>query len=35
MLIVGIYLAMPPNNIHAICDAMEQFRTYWFDGRGC
>ncbi len=35
MLIVGIYPPTPPQNIDAICDAMEQFRTYWFDGRGC
>jgi len=35
MLIVGIYPPTPPQNIDAVCDAMEQFRTYWFDGRGC
>ncbi len=35
MLMVGFYPPTPPENIDAVCDAMEQFRAYWFDGRGC
>jgi len=30
----GIYPPTPPENIEAVCSAMEAFRTYWFDGRG-
>jgi len=33
-LIVGIYPPTPPDNIDAVCCAFEEFRTYWFDGRG-
>lgn len=33
-LIVGIYPPTPPENIDALCCAFEEFRTYWFDGRG-
>jgi len=35
MMIAGIYPPTPPENIDALCAAMEQFRTYWFDGRAC
>ena len=34
MLTCGIYPPTPPENIDAVCSAMEEFRTYWFDGRG-
>lgn len=30
----GIYPPTPPENIDALCDALEEFRTYWWDGRG-
>ncbi len=33
-LICGIYPPTPPENVDAVCEAMEEFRTYWFDGRG-
>ncbi|HUT74908.1 MAG TPA: uroporphyrinogen decarboxylase family protein [Armatimonadota bacterium] len=33
-LLVGIYPPTPPENVDALCDAMEEFRTYWWDGRG-
>jgi uroporphyrinogen decarboxylase len=33
-LIAGIYPPTPPENFDALCNAMEKFRTYWFDGRG-
>lgn len=29
----GIYPPTPPQNIDALCDALEEFRTYWWDGR--
>ena len=29
----GIYPPTPPENIDALCCAMEEFRTYWWDGR--
>ena len=29
-LIAGIYPPTPPENVDALCCAMEQFRTYWF-----
>jgi hypothetical protein len=32
-LLVGIYPPTPPENVDALCDAMEEFRTYWWDGR--
>jgi len=34
MLTCGIYKPTPPENLEAVCAAMEEFRTYWFDGRG-
>jgi hypothetical protein len=33
-LIVGIYPPTPPENVDALFSAFEEFRTYWFDGRG-
>ena len=33
-LVCGIYPPTPPENIEAVCSAMEELRTYWFDGRG-
>ncbi|MHB9026641.1 MAG: uroporphyrinogen decarboxylase family protein [Armatimonadota bacterium] len=33
-LVVGIYPPTPPENIDALFSAFEEFRTYWFDGRG-
>lgn len=33
-LIVGVYPPTPPENIEALCSAFEEYRTYWFDGRG-
>jgi len=33
-MIAGIYPPTPPENIDALCSAMEEFRTYWWDGRG-
>jgi hypothetical protein len=32
--IAGIYPPTPPENIDALCSALEEFRTYWWDGRG-
>ena len=32
-LICGIYPPTPPENVDAVCNAMAEFRTYWFDGR--
>jgi uroporphyrinogen decarboxylase len=29
-----IYPPTPPENIDALCSALEEFRTYWWDGRG-
>ncbi len=29
----GIYPPTPPENIEALCCAMDEFRTYWWDGR--
>jgi hypothetical protein len=34
MLVAGIYPPTPPENVDALCCAMEEFRTYWWDGRG-
>ncbi len=31
--ICGIYPPTPPENVDAVCSALEEFRTYWFDGR--
>lgn len=33
-LICGIYPPTPAENVDAVCSAMEEFRTYWWDGRG-
>ena len=33
-LICGIYPPTPPANVDAVCSAMEEYRTWWFDGRG-
>ena len=33
-LICGVYPPTPPENVDAVCRAMEKFRTWWFDGRG-
>ena len=30
----GVYPPTPPENVDAVCCAMEELRTYWFDGRG-
>ena len=32
-LICAIYPPAPPENVDALISAMEEFRTYWFDGR--
>ena len=32
-LICGIYPPTPPENVDAVCRAMEKYRTWWFDGR--
>jgi uroporphyrinogen decarboxylase len=34
MLVAGIYPPTPPENIDAVCSAIEEFRTCWSDGRG-
>jgi uroporphyrinogen decarboxylase len=31
--ICGIYPPTPPENVDAVCSALEDFRTYWWDGR--
>ena len=33
-IIVGIYPPTPPENVDALCTALKDFRTYWWDGRG-
>lgn len=33
MLIAGIYPPTPAENVDALLSAMEEFRTYWWDGR--
>ena len=33
MLVVGIYPPTAAENVDALCCAMEEFRTYWWDGR--
>lgn len=33
-LICGIYPPTPPENVDAVCRAMADYRTYWWDGRG-
>ena len=32
--ICGVYPPTPPENVDALCSALEEFRTYWWDGRG-
>jgi hypothetical protein len=32
--VAGIYPPTSPDNVDALCDAMEEFRTFWWDGRG-
>jgi hypothetical protein len=34
MFIAGIYPPTPAENVDALCCALEEFRTYWWDGRG-
>jgi len=34
MFVAGIYPPTPPENVDALCCALEEFRTYWWDGRG-
>lgn len=31
MLVCGIYPPAPPENVDAVCSAIEEFRTYWFE----
>jgi hypothetical protein len=31
-MIAGIYPPTPAENVDALCEAMEEFRTYWWDG---
>ena len=33
-MIAGIYPPTPPENVDALCAALEELRTYWWDGRG-
>jgi len=33
-MIAGLYPPTPAENVDALCDALEEFRTYWWDGRG-
>ena len=33
MMKAGVYPPTTPDNVDALCCAMEEFRTYWFDGR--
>lgn len=33
-MVCGIYPPTPPRNVDALCCALEDFRTWWFDGRG-
>jgi hypothetical protein len=32
-MIAGIYPPTPAENVDALCEAMEEFRTFWWDGR--
>ncbi len=34
MLYCGVTPPTPPENVDAVCCAFEEFRTYWWDGRG-
>jgi hypothetical protein len=31
---VGFYPPTPPRNVDAVLSALEEFRTFWWDGRG-
>jgi len=31
-MIAGIYPPTPPENVDAVCRALEEFRTYWWEG---
>jgi uroporphyrinogen decarboxylase len=33
-MVAGIYPPTSPDNVHALACAFEEFRTFWFDGRG-
>jgi len=33
-MVCGIYPPTPPRNFDALCGALEELRTFWFDGRG-
>ena len=33
-MICGVYPPTPPENVDAVACAMEEFQTFWFDGRG-
>ncbi len=33
-MIVGIYPPTPAQNVDALCEALEDYQTYWWDGRG-
>ncbi|MBM3498931.1 MAG: hypothetical protein FJX74_09700 [Armatimonadetes bacterium] len=33
-MIAGIYPPTPAENVDALCEALGEFRTYWWDGRG-
>jgi len=33
-MICGVYPPTPAENVDALCEAMEEFRTWWWDGRG-
>jgi hypothetical protein len=35
MFIAGIYPPTTPEQVDALCAALTEFRTFWFDGRGC
>jgi hypothetical protein len=32
--IAGIYPPTPPENVDALCAALEAYYTFWWDGRG-
>lgn len=33
-MVCGIYPPTPPENVDAVCSALEEYQTYWFGGRG-
>jgi hypothetical protein len=33
-MVCGAYPPTPPENVDAVCSTLEEFQTYWFDGRG-